>query len=72
MRDVLEGLMEAACATAYSPNGGESRLTILSIEPPRRRMPETRATVLPVSAHRSSGILDYLLRREHRLAAIDA
>lgn len=69
MRDVLDGLMEAACEVAYSPGRRESRLTILSIEPPRRRLPDNRATVVPVTAHRSSDVLAYLLRREQRLAA---
>ncbi len=71
MRDVLDGLMEAACAAAYSPYRGASHLTILSIEPPRNPLPETRARVVSVATHRSSNVLSYLLRREQQLASAD-
>lgn len=70
MRDVLEGLMEVACETAYSLNHESFRLTILSIESPHTRTPMSRATVLPIRAQRSSDVLTYLLRREqHRISA---
>ena len=69
MRDVRDGLMEAACSVAYGSEHELSCLTILSIESPQTAAAGPRAPVLAMNASRSSNVLSFLLRREQRLAS---
>lgn len=69
MRDVLDGLEDAACQLSFQSS--VDTLEILSIEPPGREVwySTKTATITPLSQKRSSDIVDYLISRELRLCA---
>lgn len=69
MRDVLDGLEDAACQLSFKSS--VDTLEILSIEPPGREywMVTKPATVTPLPQKRSTDIVDYLISRELRHSA---
>lgn len=67
MRDVLDGMQDAACQQAYHPHS--DCVQILSISPPSspNSVPDKNiATIHPLPDRRSSNVLDYLMQRESR------
>ena len=68
MRDVLDGLEEAAIYTNYHSN--PDIVEILSIEPPGRPAIE-KQRVIPMnrSCDKAADIVDYLIQRELRKSA---
>lgn len=73
MRDVMEGLADAASYFAFRST--PDTLEILSIEPPKgdpfmRGQAPTPATITPLRRGRSHDIVDFLVRRETRLERI--
>lgn len=74
MRDVMEGMLEAASCAAYQPT--PDTLQILSIEAPKAD-PFAADNPAPkrvrkVSALRSHDVVDYLMRRERELERLSA
>lgn len=71
MRDVMEGLTDAASYFAYRST--PDTLEILSIEPPKGdpfQSNRSTAKVTPLRRARSHDIVDFLVRRETRLERI--
>lgn len=74
MRDVMEGLLEAASCSAYRP--APDTLQILSIEAPKTD-PYAAGTPKPrrvrrLKPARSHDVVDYLMRRELELERLSA
>jgi len=67
MRDVLDGLQDAACIDAYNPQ--YDCVQILSISPPPNSdgtQYSKTASIHPLPSRRSTNVLDFLMERETR------
>ena len=70
MRDVLDGLEEAATWQGYDPMPGT--FEILSIEPPGRISTENQSVIpfrFGAEAGRSNNVVDFLINREVKKSA---
>ena len=70
MRDVLDGLEDAAIYTNY--HSTPEIVEILSIEPPGRPIIENQNVVpisIPIDHYDDADIVDYLIQRELRKSA---
>ncbi len=71
MRDVMDGLEDAASYLNYQSN--PDVVEILSIEPPDRHFTSCEANVITMSAlstnEQSSNIVEYLIQREQKISA---